>query len=380
MQAGQTRVVKSRRGLYLTAMLIWIGRVGAGLAVVVALLALANGLAPRLLDRIYYRGPKSDHFDGERFHNPGERRPAEAGRPGSPFRILRFILGMDRDPWPKSVPVTPTVPPARVEGEAMRVTWIGHATVLVQSQGLNILTDPLWSDRASPFSFMGPKRVRAPGVAFDDLPAIDLVLLSHNHYDHLDRATLRRLWARDRPMIVTPLGNESILKGDGIPAVAADWGEQVPVAPGVEVIVERVQHWGSRTGADRNRALWSGFTLLLPGGNLFFAGDTAMGDGSWIEEAAAHGPHRLALIPIGAYRPRDLMRASHVDPLEAATIFARLGAAWGLAVHWGTFRLSAEAIDAPVEALAAELAEAGLAPGRFRAIEAGAAWMVPSLG
>jgi len=357
-------------------MLIWIGRVGAGLFALVLIVMLAMALAPRFLDRIYYRGPVSDHFDGERFFNPGEK-PSGDRRGFSFFRFLRFALGMDRAPWPRSVPVERSVPPPRVEGQEMLATWIGHATVLVQTQGLNILTDPVWSTRASPFGFMGPKRVAEPGVAFDDLPAIDLVLLSHNHYDHLDLATLERLWRRDRPRIVTPLGNDAILRAKGIDAVAGDWGDRIAVRPGIEVIVERVHHWGSRWGADRNRALWGGLTVTLPGGNLFFAGDTGWGDGSWTHDVAASGPHRLALIPIGAYLPRALMRSSHVGPDEAVAIFRAIGARHALGIHWGTFQLSEEGYAAPAETLTTEAEAAGIDPGGFRTIPPGAAWPVP---
>ncbi len=359
-------------------MVIWIVRIGVGLLVLVLLALLAMWIAPRFLDRIYYRGPVSDHFDGERFFNPGDPPPAER-RGFSFFRFLRFAFGLDRAPWPKSVPVERTAPPARVEGQAMRATWIGHATVLVQTQGLNILTDPVWSDRASPFGFMGPKRVVEPGVAFGDLPKIDLVLLSHNHYDHLDLATLERLWVRDRPLIVTPLGNDTILRTRGIEAVTGDWGDRVAVRPGIDVIVERVHHWGSRWGADRNRALWGGLTVTLPGGNLFFAGDTGWGDGSWTRGVAAYGPHRLALVPIGAYLPRELMQGSHVGPDEAVAIFRAIDPAHAIGIHWGTFQLSEEDYAAPADMLAAEVEAAGIDPGRFRAIAPGAVWDVPTL-
>ncbi len=359
-------------------MLTWIGRIGAGFAVLALIGGLIVLIAPRFLDRIYYRGPVSDHFDGEHFYNPDDGPPAAGHRSGvSPLLFLRFALGLDRAPWPRTVPVHQTVPPAHVDGEAMRVTWIGHSTVLVQTQGLNFLTDPVWSERASPFPFAGPKRVRQPGIAFDHLPKIDVVLLSHNHYDHLDLATLEKLWARDKPLIVTPLGNDTILKSQGIASVAKDWGERVAVRPGIEVIVERVRHWGSRWGADRNRALWGGFTVTLPGGNLFFAGDTGVGDGRWPLSVAEDGPFRLALIPIGAYLPRDLMQPSHIDPGEAVSIFRKLGANYALGIHWGTFQLSSEAIDAPRERLAHDAAIAGNPAGRFRTIEPGAEWMVP---
>jgi L-ascorbate metabolism protein UlaG (beta-lactamase superfamily) len=271
------------------------------------------------------------------------------------------------------------VPPRRVEGEAMRVTWIGHATTLIQTQGLNILTDPVWSERTSPVSFVGPKRVRAPGVRFEDLPKIDLVVISHNHYDHMDLATLERLWERDRPLIVSSLGNDTILRNSGIEAQARDWRQSVPVRPGIEVVVERVHHWSTRWGTDRNRALWSGFTIRLPGGNIFFAGDTGLGDGSWVEEAARSGPFRLAILPIGAYEPRDFMRSNHINPDEAVGIFERLRPAMALGVHWGTVQLTFEAIDAPPRRLAELRRARGIADNRFIATQVGQGIGVPAI-
>jgi L-ascorbate metabolism protein UlaG (beta-lactamase superfamily) len=262
----------------------------------------------------------------------------------------------------------------------MRVTWIGHATVLIQTQGLNILTDPIWSDTAGPMDGVGPKRVRAPGVAFDDLPKIDLVLISHNHYDHMDLPTLERLWSRDRPLIVTSLGNDQLLRDEGIEAVARDWDGAVPVKPGVSVIVERVHHWGSRWGEDRNRALWSGFTIVLPGGNLFFAGDTGWGDGSWPKLAARHGPFRFAILPIGAYHPREIFGRSHIDPAQAIAVFQALGAGQALGIHWGTFRLTDEGPDAPRIELARQLLAKGIATGRFVTTDPGNALIVPRSG
>jgi L-ascorbate metabolism protein UlaG (beta-lactamase superfamily) len=351
-----------------------LGWLGTILLFALVALSFAPTLVPPFLDRIYYGGPVSDHFDGHRFFNPGSHDPPRM----DPRRILNRWLSSDRPAWPDNVPVRPTVPPRSVAGEEMRVTWIGHSTVLVQVAGLNILTDPIWSARASPFSFMGPKRVRAPGVRFEDLPHIDLVLVSHNHYDHMDLPTLRLLWARDRPLIVTSLGNDTILRGAGVEAVARDWGGHVPLPGGGEVVVLRNQHWGSRWGTDRNRALWSAFAVRTAHGNIFFGGDTGWGDGSWVMEAARAGPYRLAIIPIGAYLPRDIMQASHVGPDEALRIFHGLNPVMALAVHWGTFQLAFEGIDAPSTALRELEQREGLAPGRFLATEVGRPFSVPA--
>lgn len=352
---------------------------GAVLLFAAILLCLAPTLVPPFLDRIYYEGPKSDHFDGERFFNPGDHGHEPAARTGGRAGFLgRFFLGDGRAEWPETVPVAQAVLRARVDGSEMRVTWIGHATVLVQTAGLNILTDPIWSERASPFSFIGPKRARAPGVAFDKLPKIDLVLISHNHYDHLDLPTLERLWHRDRPLIVTPLGNDTILRGRGIPSVALDWNQRHAFEGGA-VVAERNHHWGSRWGADRNRALWSAFTVELPGGNIFFAGDTGWGDGSWVREAARNGPFRLAILPIGAYEPRDFMKANHVDPEEAVRIFEALQPVKAIAIHWGTFQLTFEPIDDPPHRLGTALAQRDIPADRFLVTEAGASLSVPPL-
>ena len=376
----------------LPAPLKFLGKTLLFLVVAAMLLAV---IVPRYLDRIYYRGLFSDHFDGERFANPDGK--SETGPPGGGSRAGFFWRNLtdDRPPWPTRVAIRaatpaellPALPPAtaprpatvaEIAATPMRVTWIGHATVLVQTPGLNILTDPIWANNAGPF-WLGPKRVAAPGIALADLPRIDLVLISHNHYDHMDLATLDRLWARDHPRIVTSLGNDAILRARGIQAQAADWGRAITVQPRprvaaggfaarpVRVHVTRNHHWGSRWFADRNRALWSSFVVTLPGGNLFFAGDTEIGDGRWPAEAARLGPIRLALIPIGAFRfaPGQMANANHIGPIQAAQVHAGLGAATSIPIHWGTFRLSYEGYRTPPALLAATLActgQTGFAP------------------
>jgi L-ascorbate metabolism protein UlaG (beta-lactamase superfamily) len=321
--------------------------------------------------------PRSDHFDGTRFFNPDGVHGAAGEQHQGPIALLRNLIRPPYRSWPRHVPVTPTRPPVRVEGQAMRVTWVGHATVLVQTDGLNILTDPVWAKRASPVQFAGVARVRAPGIRLADLPRIDLVLLSHDHFDHLDMATLRRLWRRDRPTIVTGLGNDALLRRHGIAAVARDWGGRVPIRPGVEVILDRAHHWSQYGRGDRDRTLWTGFTVTLPGGNLYFAGDTGVGDMRWAIEAARHGPVRLALLPIGAYHFSSPATDNHIGPDDAVTAFGQLGAARALGIHWGTFELTSEGIDEPPTRLRAALAREHIAPDRFRTLEAGEPWVLP---
>lgn len=346
-------------------------RLGAVFLFFLVALAFAPYVVPPFLDRIYYEGPKSAHFDGARFFNPDgdeDTHVPTRGRGGRAGFIARYLLGRDeRPPWPAAVQVTPGKPPARVDGERMLVTWVGHASVLIQTQGLNILTDPIWSDKAGPFNLVGPTRVAAPGIRFDDLPRIDLVVVSHNHYDHMDLPTLKRLWDRDRPKIITSLGNDAVIGKAGVKAIALDWDKRLALKPGVDVIVSRNHHWGSRWFRDRNRALWSSFTISLPGGNLFFAGDTGFGDGQWPVEATRHGPVRFAMIPVGAFRfeAGQMESGSHIGPREALRVWNRLGRPQALPIHWGTFRLSWEQYLTPVRMLAAFQHCAGADPARF---------------
>jgi L-ascorbate metabolism protein UlaG (beta-lactamase superfamily) len=351
--------------------LVWI--LLTALLFVVVALGLAITIVPHFLDRIYYRGPASGHFDGQRFRNPdADAAPPPMPASGGRARFMwNQLTGADGRPaWPAHVDVAQGRPPARVAGDRLVVTWVGHATVLIQTQGLNILTDPIWSDRTGPqvgpFR-LGPRRVAAPGIRWEDLPPIDVVLLSHDHYDHMDRVTLQRLWQRDRPRVVTSLGNDAVVGAWGLGATALDWNETTPLAPGVTVAVVRAHHWGTRTAKDRNRALWSGFVLVLPGGNVWFAGDTGLGDGRWPAEAAAFGPIRLALIPIGAFRfhPGQMAIGEHIGPVDAVEVYRRSGAARAIPIHWGTFRLSYEARDTPPRLLDAAMrctGQTGFAP------------------
>ena len=318
----------------------------------------------------YYAGPPSDHFDGVRFFLPGGRSTDKSRRD-----LLRWrFQSRELPPWPGEYPGLPQdKPPPRVHSAALRVAFVGHASFLIQTQGVNLLVDPVWSERASPLRFAGPKRVNAPGIAFDDLPPLDAILLTHNHYDHMDMATLKRL-AHQRPCpIVTPLGNDTIL-ARGIAKVDArayDWGDVARIGP-LAVHLVPAQHWSARGLFDRRMALWCGFVIETAAGKIYVAGDTGYGDGRLFRDIfLEHGAMRLALLPIGAYEPRWFMREQHIDPEEAVRMFEDVDAGQALGCHWGTFRLTDEAIDEPPKRLAVALERAGVAPERFRAARPG---------
>lgn len=327
----------------------------------------------------YYSGPASDHFDGTLFFNP-------EGTPPRSFRdLLKWQLGGRRMKWPASwpSPFEPARPAERLGGDRLRVTMVGHATLLLQVAGLNILTDPVWSDRASPFSFFGPKRVNPPGIRFDDLPPIDLVLLSHNHYDHLDRLTLARLKSAHDPLVFTPLGNDTIASrhAPGLRIHAGDWGNSVEIGDGVTIHFEPAHHWSARGARDRRMALWSAFAIETPAGNIYHVGDTGFHGGRNYRSAALkHGGFRLAILPIGAYEPRWFMEGQHQDPREAVEGMRLANAARAVAHHWGTFQLTNEPIEEPRQRLHEALDRAGVARERFRSLRPGEVWDVPEVG
>jgi L-ascorbate metabolism protein UlaG (beta-lactamase superfamily) len=317
----------------------------------------------------YYDGPVSTNFDGLRFTD-GRRVTKGFGD------FLKWQIQGGRAKWPENFPaLPPDRPPPRVAG--LRIAHLGHASALVQVAGLNILIDPVLSERASPFSFVGPKRVNAPGVAFDDLPKIDAVLLTHNHYDHLDMATLERLHERDRPRLVMPLGNDTILNArrtDWTPE-AFDWGETVTLSDHVSVTLTPSYHWSARGALDRRMALWCAFLLKTPSGLVYHIGDTGYHDGAFFRALKAeHGAPRVALLPIGAFEPRWFMRDNHMNPEEAVRVMEDCGAKTALGHHWGTFQLTNEAIETPREELAAARDAKGIAPERFPAMQPGFVW------
>lgn len=274
-------------------------------------------------------------------------------------------------------PRTADLPRVANDGAALRanqreatVTWVGHATLLVQLDGVNLLTDPQWSDRASPFSWAGPKRFVPPGLRFEDLPPIHLVLISHDHYDHLDVATVRRLARTHRPRFLVPLGLEAWFADLGITdVIELDWWQE-RVERGLRITCVPAQHFSGRTPWDRNRRLWAGWTVRGRDRRLYFAGDTAL-FGGFRQIGERLGPFDLALLPIGAYLPPVIMKASHTTPEEALQALEEVRGRVMVPIHWGTFDLAEEPLEEPAQRLAAEMGRRGLGPDRVWALRHG---------
>ncbi|MFO1132130.1 MAG: MBL fold metallo-hydrolase [Hyphomicrobiales bacterium] len=305
----------------------------------------------------------------------GGRYILEGHRGEGSFRDLwKWQMEGNRARWPRRVANRSfPPPPERVQGEALKATWIGHSTVLLQTQGLNILTDPFLSSRASPFQFAGPRRVRPAALTAETLPPIDLILLSHNHYDHMDLPALRRLARRHKARVVTPHGNARWVRrassSYGIDELG--WGDSVAHGD-LRIHLTPALHWSKRGLFDANTALWGAFVIEAPGGPIYFAADTGFGTGdTFADVRESFGPPRLSLLPIGAYEPRWFMQPQHMNPEEAVKAHRLLESRASLAIHHGTVQLTDEAIDAPVAALKEALQQHSVDPAHFLVPDAG---------
>jgi L-ascorbate metabolism protein UlaG (beta-lactamase superfamily) len=311
--------------------------------------------------------PPSDHFNGKTFFSPGE--PSGRGL----LDLLRWKLTSRAKPWPAQVDVVRHPLPSVPAGGGIAATWVGHATFLIRSGDLTILTDPVFSDVAGPLPWLGPRRAARTGVDFDAVPKVDLVLLSHDHYDHCDLPTLRRLAKRDDPLIVAPLGHEALLRGTGMRGVVSlDWWESIAPSPGLEITLVPARHWSRRGPFGTNRRLWGGFMLKAGGRQVYFMGDSGYQEGLFPEIRRRCGAPDLALIPIGAYEPRWFMASAHMNPEEAVRAAREVGARKSVAMHWGTFQLTDEGRDEPVQALERALEEPGAGALEFTAPPIGA--------
>ena len=299
-------------------------------------------------------------FDGRRFRNLSE----SADR--SLLQVLRWATSGERRPWPRWVENGVRYEPRTVAPGGIAITFVNHATFLIQAEGRAILTDPVWSHRASPFRWAGPARVHDPGVPFERLPRIDAVLVSHNHYDHMDLDALRRLQRTFGPRVVTTRGNKAYLERRGLrDVVELDWWESYDW-----VTATPAQHFAARTPFDRNRTLWAGFALALGGRRVFFGGDSGY-HAHFADIGARFGPFDAALIPIGAYEPRWFMSAAHMNPEEAVRAHLDLRSRLSIAMHFGCFQLTDEGIDEPVRDLARALEAHAVGPSQFRVLQPG---------
>lgn len=309
--------------------------------------------------------PLSDHYDGEKFHNPGKNDDLK-----SFFTVLKWKLTSDVDEFPEKVaiknyPFRPLSPLEKVNA-----TFINHATFLIQLPGMNVLTDPIYSKRASPFSFLGPKRVKEPGLPFDVLPKIDVVVVSHNHYDHLDIETLKRLDEKFHPLFLVALGDEELLRKNDIQNVKPmDWWQEVKIKD-VKFIFTPAQHWSARHLWDKNEALWGSWMIDNGIQKIYHGGDSGY-SGHFRDIKSRLGIPDLALLPIGAYEPRWFMKHHHMNPAEAVQAHIDLGATRSIGMHFGTFQLTDEGIKQPELDLKKAKADSKISDDQFLVLEQG---------
>jgi L-ascorbate metabolism protein UlaG (beta-lactamase superfamily) len=320
-----------------------------------------------------YHGPVSDHFDGEHFYN----RPN--GLPQGTGSLAKWLANREPGPWPRWVDAAPGPPPPERVSDRVRATFVGHSTALIQMDGVNILCDPIWSQRASPFSWIGPRRHRAPGIRFEHLPPIDLVLQSHDHYDHFDVPTLRRIGSQWQPGFGVPLGVAPRLTSKGIAKDEQirelDWWQSADALNKLRITAVPARHFSGRGLRDRNETLWCGYVIEGASGVVYFAGDT--GYGAHFREIAGRFPKiRLAFLPIGAFRPQWFMGPVHISPEDAVRAHEQVGAATSIAIHFGTFHLADDGQDEPVIELQRAL-DARKVAHRFWVLDAGEGRDIP---
>lgn len=318
-----------------------------------------------LLSAPTYDGPVSDHFNGKTFINPkGVKAQGFSG-------LVKWMRERTRGKWVERKNLKPGPRPLPRYDGGVRITFVNHSTFLIQVDGINIITDPVWSERVSPFTFTGPKRMRPPGITFEELPKIDLVLLSHNHYDHLDIATLKRIHDKYNPQYIVPLGVSAYLRRKKIELVRElDWWQTATFGTNFTIEAVPAQHFSGRGTLDRDRTLWCGYAIHGDHGNIYFAGDTGYNPDTFKEIGQRTKP-TIAIIPIGAFKPEWFMSPIHCSPGEAVEIFKDLGSPQSIASHFGTFPLADDGLDDPIIGLRTALNVNGIPEDRFVVLNEG---------
>ena len=315
-----------------------------------------------------YSGEVSGHFNGLEFINLDEGGDRGFGA------VLKWRMNHKHTTWvDRTGEVALSLHPPRVDGGDVRVVFVNHSTFVIQMDGLNIVTDPVWSERSSPASWIGPRRWMSPGIRLEDLPPVDVVLISHNHYDHLDVATLVALEKEYSPVFLVPLGNREYLLECGVSTVVEmDWWEYRVFGAGTKVHFVPARHFSGRGLFDRNKTLWGGFVVETGDGPLYFAGDTGWGR-HFQQIRDRFGPVRLSLLPIGAFQPEWFMGPMHISPADAVKAHLLLESLTSIGMHYGTFKLADDGQDEPLERLGAALEETGVSHEAFRLLEPGVA-------
>lgn len=307
-----------------------------------------------------YSGRKSDHFNGKNFINPDSTKAKGL------YEVLKWALNRTPGKWIKKEKVVYNNKPVQRITDGIRITFVNHSTFLIQTNGLNILTDPVWSERVSPFNWIGPKRMRPPGTRFEDLPPIDVVLISHNHYDHLDLPTIEKLNNTGALKIITPLGVKAFLDKKNITGVFEyDWWDEVPLSDSLSVQLVPAQHFSGRGMFDRDATLWCGYVIKRAGGNIYFAGDTGYNDQTFKEIKEKSDPIAVALLPIGAYKPQWFMSPIHTSPSDAVKIHLDIDPDVSIGMHYGTFPLADDGQQDPLSDLQAAKRESGILENSF---------------
>lgn len=335
--------------------------------IVLIVVAAAPFIIGLLLSAPRYRGPVSDHFNGKQFINPTGVKAKGLSE------VLKWVRERTPGKWVEQRNVPPGPKPLPRYDNGVRITHVNHTTFLIQVDGVNILTDPVWSERVSPFSFVGPKRMRPPGLRLEDLPKIDLVLLSHNHYDHLDIEIVKKIHAHHKPTFIVPLGVGAYLENHGISTIdELDWWTSVSFSNVFNVEAVPAQHFSGRGLLDRDATLWCGFVIHRAHGNIYFAGDTGYNDVTFKEIGKRARP-QLSIIPIGAFKPTWFMSPIHCSPEQAVQIHIDLQSGQSIASHFGTFPLADDGQQEPIQLLQESLKLRNIDLSKFIVLQEGIA-------